>query len=154
MQDYQVPALQQQLRTIKDLKRQYKAAYSSFVNHLPDVAQLRENDPCSTAPNDGLTFRGVGAPSPGTVETATQPAAAQSASSEACDASRDILMSMRHQVDNLGSTAAMEQTAAFVLAAELDRHDACAVLTGTKSRYYFHQSTVSVGRTSVYKGKV
>lgn len=154
MQEYQITVLQQQLQTVKDLKRQYEAAHSSFVKLVPDLVQLRSNTLTSAAPSDAAALlehdiaahHTVAANAPGT----------QNTTSGACRPGEtdDLLNAMNKQVEGLGMTAKMEQTAAFVLATELDRRDACAVLTGKRSRYYVHQSTVSLGRTSVYKGKV
>lgn len=152
-QQYQIPALQGQLQIIKDLKTQYEAAHSSFLSYMPETAHVRGTHPSSVVPRDAAArvdgddlLNHEATHTPG-----TQPTCDNGCSPIEPDA---LLNAMSCQVRDLGATASMEQTAAFALATELDRRDACAVLTGQKTRYYVHQSAVSVGRTSVYKGKV
>lgn len=70
------------------------------------------------------------------------------------DTRLELLKVLKQRLDDLPSIARLEQGAASSVALDQDRLDACAVLTGRKTRYYVHQTTISVGRTSVYRGQV
>lgn len=160
MLEYQIPTLQKQLQIVKDLKSLYEDVHSSFAAKVPEKAPISDKKASGPVQRDEMSHVRHDGGAPASSALSQQSGAqvsetqAQLADSSNLSAHSNLLNAFKRQVHDLDRTASMEQTAAFVLATELDRHDALAVITGKKARYYVNQTTVSVGRTSVYKGRV
>lgn len=158
--------LQLQLKRLRELKSGYKELHESLQKHVSALkgedqqqtlkkrckagsAELdteNQDHPAQPAPTDRLT-----------TTTAAPPALGGNTDSEQLrseDTRKELLAAFDRHTGALASTAELERNAASAVALDLDRWDACAVLTGRKARYYVHQTTVSVGRSSILKGQV
>lgn len=158
-----ITVLQQQLQRVQELKSGYSQLHNCFLHHVSSLSREQPLEPpqkrakarqtavldtdkqgLPSAPHDKPPDTGppIMAPQPST----------EGPSSE--ETRSNLLNVLKQRLEDLPSIARLEQGAASSVALDQDRLDACAVLTGRRARYYVHQTTVSVGRTSHYKGPV
>jgi hypothetical protein len=164
--------LQQQLQRLRELKSTYEDLHRNLINHVSALNKEDHSEPPNkrqkiasvelgaenqdrTAPCAGaseLAAPATAAPSP-TEAHATAPNT-DAGTSRNKDTATELLSAYERHSGTLVATSRLEQNAASALSLDLDGWDACAVITGRKSRYYLHQTTVSVGRSSILKGQV
>lgn len=156
--------LQQQLQRVQELKSGYSQLHKRFSQHVSSLTREQQLEPpqkrakaqqaaaLDTGHQDMPASTGVQEP-PDTAPPILSPhPSTEGPSSE--ETRRELLKALKHRLEDLPSIARLEQSAASCVALDQDRLDACAVLTGRKTRYYVHQTTISVGRTSVHRGQV
>lgn len=158
-----ISVLQQQLQKVQALKRGYSQLHSCFLQHVSSLTREQQLDPPQKRGNihEAAELETGNLDKPASTQeqppNTTPPVMSPQPSAEgpSCEKTKvELLNSLRKQVDDLPSIARLEQSATSSVSLDQDRLDACAVLTGRKARYYVHQSTISVGRSSVHRGQV
>jgi hypothetical protein len=155
--------LQQQLQRVQALKKGYGHLHNSFVQHVSSLTREQQLEPpqkrAKAQQAAALDTGNQGMPSitqeqpPNSAQPATFPQHSTDGS-RGEDTRTELLKALKQRLDDLPLIAKLEQGAASSVALDQDQLDACAVVTGRKTRYYVHQTTISVGRSSVHKGKV
>lgn len=145
------------------LKRSYCQLHDCFLQHASSLSREQQLEPsqkrtkaqtqldAQTRNRDTTSLKQENSTDVAQPNSSIQPGAQETGSE---GSSTKLLTALKQRLDDLPSMARLEQNAASSTSLDQDRMDACAVLTGRKTKYYVHQTTVSVGRSSVQKGQV
>lgn len=157
-----ITVLQQQLQRVQALKGGYSQLHNCFLQHVSSLTrEQRLEPPAKRAKARSAAVldtdkqekpSGVHQQRPDTGPIISPQSCTEGPQSE--ETRSNLLKALTQRLEDLPSMSKLEQSAASSVALDQDRLDACAVLTGRKARYYVHQTTVSVGRTSVQRGVV